>query len=108
LLPEFLAILYSRGINIESLTLVWNPEADNYESASLQRHDLTEQIARKRISGSPELEGRSNGLCHFHDRVIKMTTLDDKQPLRARWDVTSGIDNLMSRQKKCAVFLEID
>ncbi|MDC3309519.1 DEAD/DEAH box helicase [bacterium] len=108
LLSEFLAILYSQGINIESLTIVWNPEADNYESASLQRHDLTEQIARKGISVSPKLEGRSNGMRHFHDRVIKMTTLDDKQPLRARWDVTSGIDNLMSRQKECAVFLEID
>ena len=108
LLAAFLSGLSAQDISIESLTIVWNPDADNYESPSFQRQDLLEQIARKAISVAPKLEGRTSGMRHFHDRVIKMTTVDDGQPLRARWDVTSGIDNLMSRQKECAVFLEID
>lgn len=108
LLAEFLLVLSAQSISIKSLTVVWNSEADNYESASRQRHDLIEQIGRRGITVIPKLESRSSGMRHFHDRVIKMSTLDEGRPLRARWDVTSGIDNLMSRQKECAVFLEID
>jgi len=44
---------------------------------------------------------------HFHDHVITARSVDDGPALKVRWDITAGIDNLMSISKECSVFIEI-
>jgi hypothetical protein len=49
---------------------------------------------------------RSGRDLHFHDRIVTIQTVDDGARVNLRWDVTAGIDNLMSHSKECSVFTE--
>lgn len=55
----------------------------------------------------PRFEPRTGRALHFHDRVISARSVDDGPALKVRWDITAGIDNLMSVSKECSVFVEI-
>ena len=51
------------------------------------------------------IKSRSTKLRHFHDRIIRAHGISgENSRLLARWDITSGIDNLMNIQKQCSVF----
>jgi hypothetical protein len=58
------------------------------------------------VSFTPELHHRSGRDLHFHDRIVTIQTVDDGARVNLRWDVTAGIDNLMSHSKECSVFTE--
>lgn len=102
-LGALLGALQRAGVIIESLRLVWNPskgdEPHNTQVAGLR------SVAAAYVTGLVDLKPwvPSRGQ-HFHDRVLNIATVsgDDKW----RVDVTSGIDNLMSPQKECSLFIE--
>lgn len=93
---------------LKDIHIVWNPEADAFDPPRQQIEDLRRQISSAGIRADLRLEDRSSrDHGHFHDRVLHLKTIDDLPPLRLRIDVTSGIDNLMSVQKECSLFVEI-
>ena len=65
------------------------------------------EMARAGLTATPRFEPRSGRALHFHDRVITARSVDDGPALKVRWDITAGIDNLMSVSKECSVFVEI-
>ena len=42
---------------------------------------------------------------HFHDRRVIADVTRSGERKRFRWDLTSGVDNLMDRSKEASVFL---
>jgi ATP-dependent helicase YprA (DUF1998 family) len=105
-LAEFLGMVEATGVEIERLNVTWNPDHNDRESSSEQAASMREEILSAGISVKPEITPRTARGRHFHDRIVTARTIDDGSPLRARWDVTAGIDNLMSYTKECSVFLE--
>lgn len=102
-LGDFLFAMCSAGTNIETLKLIWNPrngeDYPNVQSSGLRA------AAEPHVSGKIELrpwEPRRGQ--HFHDRVVFIRNLSIGTSWRM--DVTSGIDNLMSYQKECSLFIE--
>jgi hypothetical protein len=67
------------------------------------------QLGRKGLFAQlrPEPSDR-NRRRHFHDRFVEAATVDALAPLKARFDITAGIDNLMALQKECTVFLTVE
>ena len=102
-LGEFLRELRRAGVSIATLKLTWNPrngdDQGNVQSAGLQR------VCQPHVSGEVALRPwePSRGQ-HFHDRVVHI----QQETMKTTWrvDVTSGIDNLMSHQKECSLFIE--
>jgi hypothetical protein len=64
------------------------------------------ELRRAGLAVPPEFAPRDSRARHFHDRVVVARTLDDGLVLHVRWDVSAGIDNLMSISKECSVFVE--
>ncbi|MCY4302297.1 MAG: hypothetical protein OXC68_11280 [Aestuariivita sp.] len=54
----------------------------------------------------PEMYHRSVRDRHFYDRVVMIQTVDDEDKINVQWDVTAGIDNLMSHSTERSVFIE--
>ena len=106
-LAEFLRAVAASDVQIEGLTIVWNPDNQEGESASAQASAMGTEIERVGLVATPRFEPRSGHALHFHDRVIMARSVDDGPALKVRWDITAGIDNLMSISKECSVFVEI-
>jgi hypothetical protein len=102
-LGEFLRALRQAGVTIASLKLTWNPR--NGDDHSKIQGDGLLQISQAHLSGEIALRPwePSRGQ-HFHDRIVHIK----QEPSGTDWrvDVTSGIDNLMSHQKECNLFIE--
>jgi hypothetical protein len=108
-LEAFLTMLKKQGVQVRRLTLVWEP-ANTPDLPPRDQIEAAEQhLGRKGLFAQlrPEPSDR-NRRRHFHDRFVEATTVDALAPLKARFDITAGIDNLMSLQKECAVFLTIE
>jgi ATP-dependent helicase YprA (DUF1998 family) len=108
-LEAFLTMLKKQGVPVRRLTLVWEP-ANTPDLPLRDQIEAAEQhLGRKGLFAQlrPEPSDR-NRRRHFHDRFVEATTVDALAPLKARFDITAGIDNLMSLQKECAVFLTIE
>ena len=106
-LADFLGALERSGIVLQSIAIVWNPYADDFETPKTQESDLEKQLTIANIKCSFTFERRDKRSGHFHDRVVLMETIDGGNKVSGRWDITSGIDNLMSSHKECKVFMEI-
>jgi hypothetical protein len=110
-LAEFLQKLQQLNVRILSLTLSWRPArpSPGYtdERPEDQQRNLTERLKKIGIGGaSLHLKPRTSRLGHFHDRVVTATVITNGAPATSfRWDITSGIDNLMERERQCSVFL---
>lgn len=102
-LADFLSALRKAGVTIESLKLVWNPR-NGEDTPQTQKLELG-NAAALHVSGNLEFRPwvPSRGQ-HFHDRVVQMRQQDTVDTWRV--DVRSGIDNLMSYQKECSLFIE--
>lgn len=102
-LADFLWALRRAGVTIETLKLIWNPrngqDAPQTQSAGLR------SAASPHVSGKIEFKPwePSRGQ-HFHDRIVHIRPKGAGRTWRI--DVTSGIDNLMSYQKECSLFIE--
>ena len=108
-LEAFLAMLKKQGVQVRRLTLVWEPGNTSDMPLRDQIAEAERQLGQKGLFAQlrPEPSDR-NRRRHFHDRFVEAATVDELTPLKARFDITSGIDNLMALQKECAVFLTVE
>lgn len=102
-LGEFLRALRQAGVSVASLKLTWNPR--NGDDHSQVQGEGLRNVSLPHVSGEIALRPwePSRGQ-HFHDRIVHIRQEDTEQTWRV--DVTSGIDNLMSHQKECNLFIE--
>ncbi len=102
-LADFLQALRQAGVTIQNLSLTWNPR-NGQDTPQIQSSGLR-SAASPYISNKVELKPwvPSRGQ-HFHDRIVHIQHRDAGGSWRV--DVTSGIDNLMSYQKECNLFIE--
>lgn len=102
-LGDFLRALRDAGASIESLRLTWNPR--NGQDTPLIQSEGLRSVTEPQLSGDAELRPwePSRGQ-HFHDRIVHIRQKSTGTTWRV--DVTSGIDNLMSHQKECNLFIE--
>ena len=102
-LGDFLRALRQTGVIIASLKLTWNPR--NGDDHSKIQSDGLLNVSQPCVSGEivlrPWEPSRSQ---HFHDRIVQIQ--QETSGTYWRVDVTSGIDNLMSHQKECNLFIE--
>ena len=106
-LASFLRAFVDAGVQLEEVTITWNADHQEFESPSNQAEAMRSEFRRARLAIEPRFAPRSKHDGHFHDRVVLVRTLDEEDYLQVRWDITAGIDNLMSVSKECSVFLEI-
>lgn len=108
-LENFLSVLKKQGVQVRRLTLVWEPENTPDLPLRDQIAQAERQLGRKGLFAQlrPEPSDR-NRRRHFHDRFVEAATVDERAPLKARFDITAGIDNLMAPQKECVVFLTVE
>jgi hypothetical protein len=102
-LGDFLRALGQAGASVSALKLTWNPRNSN-DTPQVQSERL-QQVCRPHVSGQISLRPwvPKHGQ-HFHDRIVHITNETTGEVWRV--DVTSGIDNLMSHQKECNLFIE--
>lgn len=105
-LASFVAAVSASGVDIARLTVVWNPDHGEPDTPQSQSSALRAELRSAGIGVTPEFNYRSGRDRHFHDRVVTVRTVDDGARINLRWDVTAGIDNLMSPSKECSVFIE--
>ena len=100
-LQNFLVEMKKGGIEIDSLVLRWKAE-ESGESVEYQMGQLDRLIRPlcNKVSFRPW-----DGNGHFHDRRVLLKRSGVQEMIQI--DVTAGIDNLMSVNKECAVFLEL-
>lgn len=111
-LAEFIDALLDIGIHMEHLTLTWNPDNrprpdEKRLTREEQGGELRKSVDRTRFDGTLELKPHRSDKGHFHDRIVNAEALDGATPAIIRWDITSGIDNLMNPKRECTVFREI-
>jgi ATP-dependent helicase YprA (DUF1998 family) len=105
-LASFVATISGSGVDIARLKVVWNPDHAELDTPQAQSSALRVDLRSAGITVTPELQHRFGRDRHFHDRTVTIQTVDDGIRIILRWDVTAGIDNLMSRSKECSVFIE--
>jgi hypothetical protein len=112
-MADFLLTLQELDVDINSLTLAWRSPRPGSKSGHVeerpedQQRNLSERL-RKIGFGTAvvHLKPRMSQLSHFHDRVVTaIFDADDSGVTSFRRDITSGIDNLMERDRQCSVFL---
>lgn len=102
-LSEFVSAMESAGVNLNNLILRWKPSV-SLESEETQVAAL-EQIFRgrcKQMKFSPW--GKSEQDPHFHDRQVHLRPCGSEGIIRI--DITAGIDNLLTPNRECSVFVE--
>jgi hypothetical protein len=102
-LSKFLDQIQKLGIDIEALQIIWKSDNTD-EPESFQESSLRDEIGRQYTGSVDFIPKRRHDVRHFHDRVIYFDILETGE--RMRVDVSSGIDNLMSRTKECSLFVE--
>lgn len=108
-LENFLTTLKTLGAQIRRLTLVWEPTNRPEVSGRVQGDEIEQRLSGKRLYRQLRLDPADRRRRqHFHDRFIEATTADDLPVCKIRYDITSGVDNLMTRQKECSVFVTVD
>lgn len=113
-LVDFIVKLQGLGVQISSLTLAWKPPRPTaggpaFERAEDQQRDLTTRLTKVSLGGAClRLRPRTSRLNHFHDRIVTaVIDTEGGNGASFRWDITSGIDNLMERDRQCGVFLTV-
>ena len=105
-LTSFVQSVVSSGVLIDRLTIAWNPTKSTSESTSAQERALKIALRSGGISAELEFWPRTDRRRDFHDRVVSAKTVDEGEELKMRWDISAGINNLMSISKECNVFVE--
>jgi hypothetical protein len=113
-LASFLSKIIELGVTITSVSLSWRPprpaqsygHSYNEERPEDQQRDLTRRLRDIGLEGNAvQMRPRTTRVGHFHDRVVTATIVGAETPTSYRWDISSGIDNLMERDRQCSVFL---
>lgn len=108
---DFLSALTRMGVAIEAATMVWRPDDPRQttgipESVAAQETDLRYRLKQAnlgdiRVQFSPYLPRRGG---HFHDRQIMAEYTDGDSRKTLRWDISSGVDNLMDPSKEAVIY----
>ncbi len=106
-LAAFVRAIVDAGVKMEEVTISWDTDSQEFESPSDQANAMRSEFQRAGVAIDPICAPKSRRDGYFHDRVVLAQTLDEGIRLDVRWDITSGIDNLMSVPKECSVFLEV-
>lgn len=101
LLLQFLRAMLDQGISLRRVTVIWDAERSSRDRLDDQCNGLNETL--KSLCVDLRLKPQGD-VGHFHDRIVTLEDPDGGQKIRM--DLTSGIDNLMRRNKECTVFLE--
>jgi len=102
-LSNFLAQLQRLDISIGALKVVWNSDNSD-DPATFQASELRSEIERNYTGELVMDSKRRHEVRHFHDRVVYFDVDGSGESWRV--DISSGIDNLMSRTKECSIFIE--
>ena len=109
----FVKFLNSLCDGIKQVTLVWRLEGFGYSGgnggqnsgdsiqefkSALRRNGLNPDLIRY----SPLRKGERG---HFHDRRVTALVYRNGSEERYRWDLTSGVDNLMDKTREATVFV---
>ena len=105
-LASFVAAVSAAGVDVGRLIIVWNPDHGEPDTPESQASALRAELRSAGVGVAPEFSFRSGRDRHFHDRVVTARSVDEGTTINLRWDVTAGIDNLMSPSKECSVFIE--
>lgn len=109
----FVKILNSLCDRITKVTLVWRPDDRAYGGGNVGHH-TSDSISefRSNLRGSeidpnvvrynPRRRGEGG---HFHDRRIIASVYRNGSEEHYRWDLTSGVDNLMDETREATVFV---
>ena len=109
---EFVKFLNSLCVSIKHVTLVWRQEhpsrswgdrgTQSDDSISKFKSILREHgIGAGVVRYAPQRRGQGG---HFHDRRVTAAFRKNGRVERHRWDLTSGVDNLMDQNREAAVF----
>ena len=104
---ELLAYLNSLCGGMQSATLIWKQDASRSRwnsNDAIQR--FKKKLAQRglgsaRIKYAPRRRGEGG---HFHDRRVIAKVTRSGETKRFRWDLTSGVDNLMDQSREASVF----
>ena len=107
-LGEFLQAIQHQDIVISRLWIALRTSNDNADPRVEQLNGLRRVFRDSRVTVPGEFEERNRRRVHFHDRVVTLKTTDRRGGVRVRYDITSGIDCLMNRNKECKVFMELE
>ena len=105
---RFLQAIHRQDIVISRLRIALRTSSDNADTRVEQLNGLRRVIHDSRVTGPVEFEERNQRHAHFHDRVVTLITSDRQARVYVRYDITSGIDCLMNRNKECKVFMELE
>ena len=109
---EFVKFLNTLCTSIKCVTLVWRKEDPSHSwgdrgtqsddsisgfKSILREHGIGVGVVRY----APQRRGQGG---HFHDRRVTATFRKNGREERHRWDLTSGVDNLMDQSREAAVF----
>ena len=105
---QFLQAIHRQGIVITHLRIALRTLIPNADPRLEQLNGLRRVIHDSPVTVPAQFEERNPQRgTHFHDRVVTLQTTDQAASVRARYDLTSGIDCLMNQDKECKVFLEL-
>ena len=106
---ELLDRLNSLCGGMQSAKLIWKQHASSrsgWSSSDAIRRFKTKLKSRNldsvRIRYAPRRKGEGG---HFHDRRVIADVIRSGERNRFRWDLTSGVDNLMDPSREASVFL---
>ena len=96
------------GVGLKNVTLVWRPRTRSFDRhGQLERRLFQDEMKRQGLAlqcvgYAPRRKGEGG---HFHDRWIQAKFKRNGSEQIYRWDLTSGVDNLMDLRKEATVFV---
>ena len=76
-LASFLRAFVDAGVQLDKVTITWNPDHQELETASQQTDAMRSEFKRAQVAIDPIFAPRSRRDGHFHDRIVVAQTLDD-------------------------------
>lgn len=113
LFVAFLRKLADTDARPSSVKLMWREDNPHYARAGQPVESTGDQrVALLKLLKGAGLKGidivfrpqKHRAGFHFHDRRIMASLKRDGQVIKYRWDLSSGVDNLMDSTKECVVF----
>lgn len=110
---EFLKAIDEANMLPREIVAIWKTQRQRpddrrtAESVSEQTRDLKSRLKNAGLEDltilhKPQTDRRGS---HFHDRRIEAVVSSPDGEKKFRWDITSGVDNLMDITKEASVFL---
>ena len=110
---SFLAALKKEELLPKEIVAIWKIENSqsfgqrDQETSANKKADLEKQLKKAGIKGLDILHKpqMAHGRKHFHDRKITARIMTADGEREYRWDISSGIDNLMNQSKEATIYL---